>query len=205
MYRQAHWIIVLCMLLGVITAQAQESATTPLFTPWSGAFQVKESVPFVWLRLEPNGSQMMATIPSGGVVRAFPSNLAPDAHVFWDSVHQQWWGLAYINSTSGWVEMRSLIQLSPGDPYPSATPQAVGLVPPDEWQAGMKLRVKTSVPFVWIRMGCDSNAEVLHTLVRGQTVWMPAGHRYYDGVQYWRTISLLGRYGLSGCVEKKFV
>jgi hypothetical protein len=286
-------IFFLTVIAGLALTQAvlsaQDDPLSPPFDPWAGVFQVRNEIPFVWIRSEPdvNGA-ILETIPSGGIVRTQPLNLSdPDDTTFWDHVHRQWWGMVFTSHTSGWVEMHSFSQIAAGESYSppqidgqqpanwqmgnvvrvrasvpfvllriapnsdaatKANPQtgsllvivgrvqsdqtqfwwpvrdpngpSVGfveqsslefvrtsrnfpLVPLDhvDWLPGFKIRVKSDIPFVWLRQECHSDAEIVYTILSGQEVWIPGGLPIFDGLQYWRLVSIPGRSPISGCVE----
>ncbi len=166
------------MLFGVGAASAAPAAQydpVPPYTDWNGDFLVRSAVPFVWIRRTPfSTGDVMHTIYSGARVKALHVDQSPRSGL----VHNdgQWWG--YIGSAAGqgWVEVNSLVRDINTTPVPAGGAQ--------NWRVYNVVRVKASVPFVWLRSSASSDAPNSGQLP-SRTTFTIMSSPQYDGTQWW--------------------
>jgi len=80
---------------------------------------------------------------------------------------------------SGWVEQNS-VELVAGPPP---------TVPPPVWQPGDTVRVRSHVPFSWMRVTPSSHGDILFTVYPTQELFVQKGPQH-DGVQNWWQVVL---------------
>jgi len=148
--------------------------------------RVKSSVYFVWFRAQAApGSTPIHTVFSGAnlVVMSGPSQ---------DSYGQWWWHMSDPRTNVyGWVEQNS-VELTSSIPTPTPVPTA--------WKAGDLVRVRTLVPFSWLRSTPGSASAVVYTVPPGQTLILQDGP-LSDNVQNWWRVAIPYS-GISGWVEE---
>lgn len=171
------------------------NAVSPQNWQVNNVVRVKASVPFAWIRSDMNGdassagdaSNILGTYPSGTrFVIVAGANLG----------RQIWWQVRDPNSTTvGFVEQSSL-EFVRSRPNFTVSP-----LPPSSWRSGFSLRLKPSLPFLWIRSAPNSNAGIVYTIQRGGEVVLSGTDVQNDGVQNWRQVSL-GNAPINGWVEE---
>lgn len=164
MHKQVVLFIVL-LFFSVNLVAAQPTPTAP-YPVWQGQFQVRPDLPFAWVRHEPaSNAAIWETVPPGARMLAFTPTDGR-AGMLYDGV--QWWGYVRGPNSVGWLELTALILTDPLpiDPFrPTATPMPADSVQ-QRWAAGNVVRVRASVPFVYVRVNPDSG-QVAGTLMPG--------------------------------------
>jgi hypothetical protein len=180
-------VLMLLTALGGVMAQSEATPTpqldsfmtTPVapFASWSGSFQVRPGVPFVWLRQDPMSTgAVRETLPGSAIVQAIREN----GGISFDGT--QWWGFVNGRRGQGWVELNSLQPATVSTPMP--TPNSTR---PANWARNNVVQVKASVPFVWIR--ADMSAEpvtILGTYFPGTRLVIVAGPNLGPNQLYWQ-------------------
>lgn len=165
----------------------------PTSTPPSGAaswsvgtvVRVRLSIPFVWFRAAPApGNPPIYTALPGtqlGIVRGAEMD-----------TYNQWWWLMLDPRTgvTGWVEQNSV-------ELPSGTVQPVQ---PVDWRVGDVVRVRTTIPFSWLRYAPNSIAGTVFTVRSGEEVILQQGPQF-DNVQNWWNVRIAA-FSISGWVEE---
>lgn len=194
-------ILSLILLLSASTAKPIQAGTPvpPLpagFENWSGNFTLRSAVPFVWVRATPSSiGQVITTVYPSSVFAA--SATAGGATFSWDGV--QWWGYVVLPTTTitGWVEIGSLQRIVVNGPTNTPQPQTS---PRGSWTTATTLRVKSRVPFVWLRAAPNSYAGVLLTVASGISLTVANDNAVLDG-QWWWLVKHPGS-GVTGWVEQ---
>lgn len=160
--------------LGSLEPRCQPTPPTPDpggKAPWQPGdrVRVKFSVPFVWFRGAPApGNSPIHTVLSG-------AQLVIVQGASRDSFNQWWWQMRDpATGVTGWIEQNSV------EPVSSPPPT----VPPPGWLPGDIVRVRSHVPFVWLRPTSDSHSDILFTVYPPQELIVQQGP-VHDGVQNW--------------------
>lgn len=123
---------------------------------------MRPDLSFAWVRREPNSSaDPIDTLFAGARVIAFTPTDGRAGMVY-DGA--QWWGYVRAPSSVGWLELTALILVNPNPPNPF-TP-APPVAAPQRWVAGNVVRVRASVPFVYLRTD-PASSQVAGTLNSG--------------------------------------
>lgn len=164
--------------LGSLEPRCQQPTPTPISgqAPWQpgNRVQVKLSVPFVWFRAAPApGNPPVHTVFPG-------TQLVIVQGASTDSFGQWWWLMRDpATGITGWVEQNSVELTSTPPPTPS----------PGHWNPGDRVRVRTSVPFSWLRSTPSSNGGILFTALPRQELIVQQGPQH-DGVQNWWQVTI---------------
>lgn len=143
---------------------------------WNGSFKVKDQVPFVWLRPEPDvNAPILTTLPRGTVVNALTGR-AGDV-IYLDEKLNQWWGFVVAGAQSGWVEMASFVKTD----APAVTPAVNSGM---NWSRNNVVKLRRGVPFAWLRDYPSSIGGIKGTILNNYAVII-YGEAMSDGQQWW--------------------
>ncbi len=161
--------------------------------PWNSTtvVRVRESVPFVWLRADPNSYAGILLTASPRTVMAVAGNNAQS-----DS-RQWWWPVRQVETgVIGWVEQASLEAVTGVPPVTPNPAQA-----PAPWVISGVVRVRAEVPFSWLRRYYNSWSSPVHTVNSGTWLQLVASAQF-DGIQWWWKVKVPGT-TMTGWVEQK--
>src|SRR5258708_15467936 len=184
----------------IATASTPAPTPTAIYSNWTGDFVIRSSVPFVWLRTTPSSyAQVITTIYPPSVVIA--SSDPNQGALFWDGV--QWWGFVNLSMTvvRGWVELAFLDRTGPIDVRVTPSPEPGGR---DSWPVGTVLRMKSQIPFIWLRAAPASYTEILVTAAPPAVFTVSSSQSVSDGTQWWWQVKHAAS-GVIGWVEQASV
>ncbi|MEP7289873.1 MAG: hypothetical protein ABI947_29330 [Chloroflexota bacterium] len=165
------------------------TATTPTFTPipssnaaeWqpTNIVHVKLTVPYAWLRSVPSSFGAVLYQTSAGANLSIQDKAQSDGT-------QWWWPVRDITSSVvGWVEQNSLeliggVATATPTPIVTGTPSGAAA----NWQPTNIVRVKLTIPFVWLRSVPSSFGTVLYQESTGILLTIQ-DKAQSDGTQWW--------------------
>jgi hypothetical protein len=156
-------LLVFMMLLFATNLASAQSTPAPPVPSWQGQYTVRANLPFVWVRNDPSSSGSVSETLSAGtrVTASMPPSGDARPALSYDGV--QWWGYVQSPRSFGWVEIASLVLVDPNAP-PTPTPN--GPTSAQRWAVGNVVRVRASVPFVYVRADPGST-QVAGTVLTG--------------------------------------
>ena len=164
--------------LSSLEPRCQGPTPTPIpgKAPWNPGdrVRVRLNVPFVWFRgaPAPGNSPIHTVLPGAQLVIVQGAST--------DVYNQWWWQMRDLaTGITGWVEQNS-VELVAGPPP---------TVPPPIWQPGDTVRIRSQVPFSWLRTTPSSHADILFTVYPTQELFVRKGPQH-DGVQNWWQVVL---------------
>jgi hypothetical protein len=190
--RQTRGWVELNSIEQVTDAAPSPTPMTSVAERWSRntVVRVKSSVPFAWIRgdLSESAPTILGTyLPGARLVIVAGPHLGNS---------QVMWQVRDPNSNIvGFIEQSSL-------EFVRSRPNfTVAPIPPSAWLVGFSLRLKSSVPFVWIRSAPDSQASIIFTVQRGGVVSLSSTEVRNDGIQNWRQV-MIAQSPVNGWVEE---
>jgi hypothetical protein len=194
--RAEGWVELNSLQLAPNPATATPSASVQTWRA-NTVVRVRASVPFAWIRADLNGdSPSPDAAPAAGILATVNAGtelvIVAGPHL----ARQTWWQVRDPNSTTvGFVEETAL-------EYVRARPNfALTPIPPSAWRSYFTLRLKSSLPFAWIRSAPNSNAGIVYTVQRGGSVELLTTDVQNDGVQNWRQVGF-GNAPVRGWIEE---
>lgn len=144
--------------------------------------RVRLNVPFVWFRAAPApGNPPIHTVFPG-------AQLVIVQGATTDSYNQWWWQMRDpATNITGWVEQNS-VELVSSPP------------PPNVWRPGDIVRVRSHIPFSWLRTTPGSHSGIQHTVYPPPQLIVQQGP-LHDGVQNWWQVLVPNTF-VSGWVEE---
>ncbi|MBZ0295649.1 MAG: hypothetical protein K8L99_24035 [Anaerolineae bacterium] len=144
--------------------------------PWQPGnhVQVKSNISFVWFRAAPApGNPPIHTV--------FPGTQLVIVQGASSDNYNQWWWLMQdpAAGVTGWVEQNSVELVT--SPPPT--------IPAGSWRPGDRVRVRSSIPFSWLRSTPSSNGGILFTVQPLQELLIRQGPQH-DGVQNWWQVTV---------------
>jgi hypothetical protein len=192
--------IVLFTFSSVGTVAARRADTpTPVHKDWTGKFSIAQTVPFIWLRTSPSSTASVISTLYAPTVFIASVNPSGESQIF-DGV--QWWGFVSLpmTVTFGWVELNSLVRYTEGGP--TSTPATPNNLPAHEaWNTSSVVKIKSQVPYVWLRAAPDSHGGALITLPPAVLLSVSYSNAVYDARQWWWQVKHAST-GVVGWVEQ---
>ncbi len=150
--------------------------------------QIASSIPFAWVRSAADSDSSIARTLFSGARLLLTGEAVPDAF-------QLWWPVQELSSgTVGFVEQQSLR-------YVRRVAQPNALVNPSTWAVATVVRVKSSVPFVWVRQEAVSTSGFVATLLKGREMIIASGPTDDGTGQLWWQV-IVPNTPFSGWVEE---
>jgi hypothetical protein len=206
MKQQTVLFLLIMFLLATSLVSAQSTPTPAAPYPiWQGQLIIRPDLSFAWVRREPSStSENSETLLAGTRVIAFTPTDGR-AGMIYDGV--QWWGYVRAPGSVGWVELASLVLVDPNpiNPFaPTATPAPGTSYSPQRWASGNVVRVRASVPFVYVRTHPGSSQVAGTVLTGGRFVVLGDAIRDESiPTTFWRQVREAANNGLTvGWVEE---
>ncbi len=214
-------ILVMIIAVGIFTVGVKPSLAappcargpyTPPSTPcYSIVFGPRElvyldiHVPFVWLRSQPaSNASIVDTIRAPGKYGLLRTT---SFYGSWDG-HQWWWKVEVTANPSiqGWIEQASIGTSGEGQIATRSDGKQTS-TQSNNWQPFTTMRIRSSVPFVWIRY-LPGSPKILATIgPRDRFItWGEFVYPFFDGVQWWWPVHAeLGGGVQNGWVEQNAI